>query len=402
MRIGIIGGGTASAISAIAIVNAAITNVDRFHKNISIACIYDPNIPITHVGESTSPLFAQCMLRVFDVDFLEDLDKFDGTLRYYNKYFWSETGGEDFSVYHNMAGIHVNSEKFSNYIIDTLEKQYPLFTKIHDTVISTTSSQDSVTVTGLARNYNFDYVIDCRGTPSQEELNSELYEKNVFQSVNSAILYPDFTKYDEPFTSTHFHENGWMFGVPLQHRKAWGYLYDKNITSHEDASEHFAKLKGVDTTNLRRFNWEPYYKKTAMDGRILYLGNKLYFFEPTQAIPLNYYFALTDLFMNNAKVIPLDALNFTVNDFHKWRIEQIQNSIALVYVGDTSFQSEFWHVMKSRALDRLRQSYDWQLYIDRVSKENKIGDYFLYSASLMKNYIEGFKIDLTKLKTKTY
>jgi hypothetical protein len=124
----------------------------------------------------------------------------------------------------------------------------------------------------LSRDYNFDYVIDCRGTPSQEELNSDLYEKNVFQSVNSAILYPDFTKYDEPFTSTHFHEQGWMFGVPLQHRKAWGYLYDKNITSHEDASEHFAKLKGIDTTNLRRFNWEPYYKKTDPKLHSTYLS----------------------------------------------------------------------------------------------------------------------------------
>jgi hypothetical protein len=106
--------------------------------------------------------------------------------------------------------------------------------------------------------------------------------------------------------------------------------------------------------------------------------------------------------MQNVLLMPLASLNYTVNDFHSWRIEQIQNSISLVYVGDTVFKSDFWNTMKNRAVSQLAISTDWQLYIDRVVKENKIGDYFLYSASLMKNYIEGFKIDLNKLKTKIY
>ena len=89
-----------------------------------------------------------------------------------------------------------------------------------------------------------------------------------------------------------------MFGVPLSFRKAFGYLYHDALTSDEEAIADFSKIKNIDANTCRKIKWQQYYKNNAMEGRILYMGNRLYFFEPHQAIPLHYYVFLTSKFLN--------------------------------------------------------------------------------------------------------
>jgi hypothetical protein len=225
------------------------TTIDK----LSITCIHDPNKPTAQVGESTSGAIYSIMRNVLDLEFKEDLDLFDGTLRYYTQYTWSQASGNDFSVHYDSPGIHLNSEKWSSYVFEKLKIKYENFTEIHDDILSTRYLENSASAHSKDNSYTFDFLIDCRGTPTPAELDSDEYVVECFETVNSVILFPDFKNYQEEFTSSYVHENGWMFGVPLQHRKAFGYLYNNKSTSYEEAIEHFSKLKNIDASTLRNF-----------------------------------------------------------------------------------------------------------------------------------------------------
>jgi hypothetical protein len=395
MKIGIIGAGSTSAVALLQVIKFD----SAFRNGFQVQCINDPNIPIAKVGESTSPPVFNLLKNVLNLEW-PDLSEFHGTLRYYTKYYWEPATGQDFSVYHAYAGIHLDSQEFSKYVFRELKSRFPFFSEISDTVVKLEQNEYSVAVHGNDRVYEFDYVIDCRGTPSDEVLDSDEYETdNIFRSVNSAILYPDFVnKYDEPFTSSYVHKNGWMFGVPLQHRKTFGYLYNNTITSKEEASNHFAELKGIDTSNLSKFTWRQYYKKQAMTGRVFTLGNKLYFFEPHQALPLHYYSASTEQFMKMLiENAPPEVVAQSVNNMNQIRMEQMQDMIALNYVCENKLESDFWNYQRPRAIEHLKNSHHWQEYIQECKTQGKICRFSFHPEIIMQFYINGYKINLDNL-----
>jgi hypothetical protein len=392
MKIGIIGAGTASAVALLKIFE---TIHDKKLQNIEISCIYDPNVPITHVGESTSPALSFLLYRVLNFCVPEDINKFDGTLRWGTRYYWDDANRNTFFINHGNPGLHVNSEKFSLYIIEKLSQVYNL-KKIHDNITIVNQSVSSVTVVGTNNTYIFDYLIDCRGTPTKEELASDDYSISDFLSVNSVILYPDFQNYHEDFTSAYVHNNGWMFGVPLQHRKAFGYLYNNNITTQEEAIHDFEKIKNIDASKLRKFSWTPYYKNKAVEGRILYLGNKLYFFEPAQALPLHYYIVLTNNFFTTIISEKYANVENYINNKHIIQINLIQELIAVNYVGENNINSKFWEYAKQYSFLKLKDSFNFTNWCKRAVLTNTISEYWKHDEQIMNQYVNGFKIDLTK------
>ena len=325
----------------------------------------------------------------------DDIDKFDGTLRWGTRYYWEEANTNTFFINHGNPGLHVNSEKFSLFVIEKLSQIYNL-KKIHDTVITVDQTANSVIVNGTQSNYTFDYLIDCRGTPTSDELNSDKYVIPDFISVNSVILYPDFKNYHEDFTSAYIHNNGWMFGVPLQHRKAFGYLYNNNITTQEEAVKDFEKIKNIDTSKSRKFSWNPYYKKEAVEGRILYLGNKLYFFEPAQALPLHYYLVLTNNFFSTIISDKYSSVENHVNNKHNITINLIQELIAINYVGENNINSEFWHYAKEKSFIKLKNSYNFINWCKKAIATNEISEYWKHDDKIMSQYLMGLKIDLNR------
>jgi hypothetical protein len=400
MNIGILGAGTASAICILTILNMIKTRQATI-DDLSITCIHDPDKPTAQVGESTSGMIYSTMGNVLDLDFNEDLDVFDGTLRHYTQYKWALANGNDFVVHYDSPGIHLNSEKWSSYIFEKLKIKYENFIEIHDDIHSTTYLQNNATAHSKTNSYTFDFLIDCRGTPTAEELASEQYIVECFETVNSVILFPDFKNYQESFTSSYIHENGWMFGVPLQHRKAFGYLYNNKSTSYDEAVEHFSKLKDIDASKLRNFSWKPYHKKTAMDGRVLSMGNRLYLYEPQQAVPLHYYVLLTTMFIKgiNAKA-SIDQLTHHINEFNTVMLENIRNLLAFSYCGENNIDSKFWNDLRIRSTELLQTSDNWQTWLHKVDDSKKILGYAPADSSMMRTYLNGFKVDLNKTRRK--
>lgn len=389
MKICIIGAGTASAVALLQIFEIIL---DKNMCDVEVVCIYDPIIPVTHVGESTGPWLPLQLFKVIDFFASNDMSKFDGTLRWGNKYQWIN----DFFISHGSPGMHVNSEKFSFYVINKLEEIHRNFKSIQDSVTNIIQNNNSITVSGINSEYQVDYLIDCRGTPTQTELDSNLYSKPNFIGVNSVILYPDFKDYNEDFTSMYIHNNGWMFGVPLTHRKAFGYLYNNQITSEQEARTDFEKIKNIDTSSLRQFSWQQYYRKVAVEGNILYLGNKLFFFEPSGAIPLFYYMALVRQFFSRISSNETFTLEETINRFHSNNIDAIQDLVAINYVGENSIESNFWINAKKESFVKLQNSKRFVAWARENVGKQFFTDYWRWDGQTMKKYVNGYNIDLTK------
>ena len=392
MKIGILGAGTA-AIVAICEILDTVGNNNFLNLNIDI--IYDPTIPTIEVGESLSPPNFVMLKRVLGIENTKDLRSFQGTHRYYTKLFFNDND-KNFSVYYITPGAHLNSQTLSKNALNIILKKYGMVNEVHDKILLVEQNEESVKVTGNKAFYKYDYVIYCTGSPSEKELASSEYSPPSIETVNSVILYPEFKNFDENHTSAYMHKNGWMFGVPLPHRKAWGYLYNNKITSKTEAIEHFSEIKNIDASTLRNFSWEPYYRKKVMDGRILYLGNKLYLFEPHGALPLYYYANLIKVFNKNVDKMTVENLIFFMNNYHKKHMEAIEDLIAINYYGDVykDYDSPFWNYIKPKAYQQLKQSENWCNWVKKVKKENVMSNYFFHDDIIMDDYINGYKINL--------
>jgi hypothetical protein len=236
--------------------------------------------------------------------------------------------------------------------------------------------------------------------PTSKELEGGNYAFPDIETVNSVIIYPDFKSYNENFTTVLFHKNGWMFGIPLQHRKAFGYLYNDKITDKEEAIEHFAKLKpDIEVSKLRSLNWRHYYRKTAMDGRILYMGNKVYFFEPSQGLPLHYYFCLSQNFIQYLfdDFMTTADISWYINKYHELSMQKIQDLIAINYAGKNKMTSQFWNETSEKAKNRLKSSLHFREWGQKVTELNFIPWYWSHDPTLMNQYIYAFDIDIKSL-----
>ena len=382
----VIGAGTAGVISMLALINK-LQGTD-YH----VTCIYDPDIPTIQVGESTSTAVLELLKKTLDFRVLRDLEPIDGTVKYGVKYQnWSD---EDFFVHHADPAIHLNSAKFSYWALNKIKQMYPKnYTEIHTTV----DTLDDINGRAVVNNQHvFDIVIDCRGFPKAEDFVAGKYSNPIFTSVNSVIIFPEFKKYDEMYSTSYATKHGWMFGIPLTHRKAWGYLYNNELTTQQEAIEDFKQIRNLsddDIQTTRQFSWTSFYKKEAMHGPVLYSGNKLIFFEPGQGLALHYYLVLADylgyLILNT---VSLDDINKRINEFHLGNTSDFQDLIAMNYNGVPKYQSKFWDHCKIKSTERLKSPSSafkqWARNPDHYRQFN------VHSNEIMHYLINGFKVNI--------
>ena len=386
MKICVSGAGSASAVSLL-----SLFKFPFLYNKFEINCIYDPNIPTLEVGESTSRHVLK--LLAFVIGFNENnFNDIDCTFKRFTRYNWTKANGKDFDV-SSTPGLHINSKKFSFFVLNKLKNKFKNFKVINDNIQSLSSNNSKVTVQCNCGNYDYDFVIDCRNIVDEFDEN---YCVPVFESVNSVILYTDYKNYNEDFTSAYVHENGWMFGIPLQNRKTFGYLYNNKITSDSDAINHFSELKDVDASNIRKLSWKQLYRKKIIQDRVMCIGGNLFFFDPHHSLPLHYY---VGVLLNHIPTIVNDLNNIpydNINSLHYQHMQEIQDLIALNYVGKNNMKSDFWNYAMIGSYNRLSSSKYFTDWAKKSIASNKIGEFSFHDESLMTSYINGYNIDYKK------
>ena len=218
MKIAIIGTGTAGILS-IAFVLAYAP------EPIEVYSIHNPKKPILGIGESTSTQIPGVLYDSIGFTLLENANKLDATTKLGVKFSnWREQ--EFYSHIMPVSyAMHFDNHSIKEYTFKKF-KRFENFNEIHGNVDNLKNEEDKAVATIDGVSHEFDYVIDCGGYPDDY---SE-YNINKFISLNSCLVHN--TK-PENYNFTHHKAtpNGWMFGIPLQSRQSWGYLYNDTITS---------------------------------------------------------------------------------------------------------------------------------------------------------------------------
>ena len=97
-----------------------------------------------------------------------------------------------------------------------------------------------------------DYIMDCRGKPTKEELKEKYRGLN--SPVNSVLLGTTPPDESQKWTLSEATPHGWTFGIPLPNSINYGYLYNNTITTDKEAEEDFIKRFDVEVQRSLTFS----------------------------------------------------------------------------------------------------------------------------------------------------
>jgi len=342
-KLAVIGIGTAG-------IQALCHFLSWLNEDWEITSIYDNNIPIVGIGESTNPTFTNAIEWGLDFDLIRDSELLDGTLKYGTHY--KNWRGNEFKnpLLNGTAAIHLNTFKLKEFAFERFPKLWgQKFKEITGTVTDMVDSDDYVTMKINGVEHQFEYVIDCTGFPKSYEGYTVITDA----PVNHALVHNKktviATKYEPTWTGHTATKDGWMFTIPLLSRTSYGYLFNDNDTTVEQARENFAKEIDVPLDELQKieYTFNFYWKKEFIGKRIIKNGNSAAFMEPL--------FANSGFLYDRINRLAFDYILGNTNkekanaDFVR-TAEGIANMISYHYHGGSVYDTPFWQrVIKSES-----------------------------------------------------
>jgi hypothetical protein len=358
MRIAVLGVGTAG------IVSLCHTLKWMCPEGSTVTSIYDPSVPVLGVGEASQPNFVKSLFEGANFDFITDAKEIDATIKFGATYIDWREHNFNMSIEPPNYGIHFNNLKLKAFCFKKFKQIWGnKFNVIEGKITNLVSlpSHAGVTVNNML--YQFDYVIDCRGTPL------DLNDYNITDTtVNHCLVNIVDSPGNWNSTVNQATPNGWMFKIPLSTRQGWGYLYNDTLTTKEEAFDNFKSILTTDNLQIKEFVFKSYYAKQFFDGRVLKNGNRAFFFEPIEGLSSFFYDSILRYFIDYVQGnISIDSFNESLEKT-AWDME---NFVHFLYQGGSNFDSKFWNNQKEISGRHLRKktNYQWRKVLLNVRKQ---------------------------------
>ena len=346
-RIAVVGAGVVG-------VNTLLRLIDERSPGIHVTWIYDSKIPIFGVGESTTPDLPSQIGHSTTLTNPHLKKYFDATIKYGNKFI-------GFGTKHNFirwldlhsVGIHFDTRYFTQFFIKHLPEHTLDFELIDETITHVGFTPDAVHV----NNHKFDFIIDCTGGESL--IDQDQYIDSLIQSVNTSLVLKLPQSADWGVTISYAHRNGWMFGIPLQSRRTFGYNYNSNITTEEEALKDFRTIiPEALGYPYEKFSWKPRLSKYVLhhSGRYARNGNAVGFIEPLESLAGHYYDRISDEICEFALGNSHNDID-TINKVNDWYytdvIDEWYKNLAWIYHFGSKYDSPFWSSIRTDSRDIL-------------------------------------------------
>lgn len=378
-KISIVGAGNAGCITAMHYYLYAKDDVDE------IAIYHDPNTLIEKTGQGTTIPVASLINNFFCLDFFEKnpikSTRKEGIL-------YEDWGKQNKKIFHffpqSITALHYVPNLLSNAILES-----GVFKVIEKNIEDTENEIDS------------DFIFDCRGRDKRDK---NLYDE-LINPLNSVILarkekvYPDLF-----YTRTVATPNGWTFVIPNIDSTSYGYLYNNQITTKEDATADFIERFNVIPDTYLTF--ENYLAKNCFQGeRTILNGNRLSFLEPLEATSTAFYENVCMTMMGHiTRGVSKDLCNEQIRS----EMIEIQNFVLWHYQFGSKYDTPFWDYAKSLPFDpgpqfnkvleySKKHSYS-DIIRQRSRDRNNSVDHAYYghwSASAFKMWVDGVGLDKT-------
>jgi hypothetical protein len=365
-KIAVIGAGSAGVLSAAHLCTWLDDQWEVF-------AIFDPKKKILGIGESTNGAFISVLERGanFSLAHPEDLAALDATIKYGSKFKnWRERDWVNPLLSGNIA-IHFNNRTFKDFIFERLRKLWPnQFRILEGDVTDVQNYADRVSLRVDGRLHDFDYVVDCTGTPQTFD-GYTMSDCTLLDRCRVHVV----EKYDyEPFTDHVATRDGWMFGVPLKDYKCFGYLYSSAFTDAPSAEAEMMRLLGVPALESKAYDkhyaFRCYYANELVSGRVCKNGNKALFFEPLLANSMFLYiFALRLIY--DYVVGGQDAGRCNTR-FVK-SVQEMEDVISYYYQGGSNHETEFWKAASTGARARLAKRAEFSQYLEKLRELKQRG-----------------------------
>lgn len=332
MKIALIGKGTSSIITA-------LTCIKNGHE---VEIYYDPNKDHLSVGESTTPHIGMLINEVLGISIsdmcLENIASIKVGIDFID---WGKKNRFEHNFNNNQMAFHFESGEFNPYINSALEnsgivKFIPQKVEGYKIVDNSVIINENV----------YDFVIFSNGWEKDS------YYFPIIETVNSALLYTQDIGNHLYHTVHRATENGWQFGLPFPKRKLLkcGYLFNNKITSESDID-----LKRNNIKDFKKIDWIPRYSKSLIQNSFCaYNGNRLFFFEPLQALSLYYYKQFAEYICGFLNQNIEERMHYYNNLYH-YEIWTYQLSLSYHYSFGSKFDttSSFWKNIKEKSLNFL-------------------------------------------------
>jgi len=342
-KLGVIGAGTAGILT----LTHFCTWLDNSWK---VYSIHDPKKKILGIGESTNGGFVNVLQLGLDfaLGHPSDMAFLDATLKFGSLFHnWRK---EDMlnPLLDGSTAVHFNNFKFREFAYGRLERLWPQkFRSLEGEVQKLKSLPDRVSAVIDGQEHEFDYVMDCMGFPDD----FAGYTMSDCTPVNRCLIHNQKPPYEfKPYTDHIAHKHGWMFGVPLQSRKTYGYLFNDNMISKEAALEDMRQELGVEKIEGGEYLFKCYYANSIIEGRICKNGNKALFFEPLVANSIFLYIFTARQFYD---FITGTADETASNAAFVKMVQQMEDLITYYYQGGSIHDTEFWRFASQKSKKRL-------------------------------------------------
>jgi tryptophan halogenase len=424
-RILIVGGGSSGWMAA-AYLDAVL---NRDGKRVAdIALIESPDVPRIGVGEATIPSINH-ILSAIGINEIEFLKRVDGTYKQAIKYInWLDGEGE--SYYHafgrfrhspvdstsmnwlmsdrsvpfsetisaqpvicesclapQMFGqwtlgtrlpyaFHLNALKFADYLCEIATSRGVQHHLDHVTDIEMTGEGDIAAVkTKSGARIEADLFIDCTGFAAlliEKKLGVDWIDCSQWLLCDRAVTVQvpyehNYPGYVRPNTLATAVSAGWIWEIPLQNRRAWGYVHASDYISENDAEKELREFIGpiADPFPVRAVPFKVGYRAKSWVRNCVAIGLSAGFIEPLEstglylsdlaAVMLSEHFPLSD---------EMEPLAYRFNRIIANRFHEILDFINMHYCLTRRNDTEFWREVQrpERINDRLKAKLDfWRI-----------------------------------------
>lgn len=318
-KIAIVGAGNAACISALYFYIGS-----RLSGGIEdITIYYDPNVPIERVGQGHTLDVIRLIFDALEVNWLHNpIGATPKTgINYEN---W---GKKNHNFFHDfpLGGI---SFHYSPHLLSKTILECGYFKVVEKNIQNPEEEIDA------------DYIIDCRGKGPND---FQKYDK-LINPLNSVVLSRMPGKDSElHYTRCVATPDGWTFVIPNHDSVSYGYLYNDQITTKENATKTFVEMFDVIPDGHLRFN--NYIGRSMWHGkRTILNGNRFAFLEPMEATSTCFHRTVArrayDHIFNGMPRI--DA-----NNAVRTNMKQIETFILWHYQFGSKFDTPFWEYAKS-------------------------------------------------------
>lgn len=321
------------------------------------------------------------------------------------EFFGNFTGKINLQFQH--MAYHLDTYKVGQYIKDKMLQQERC-TYIDDIVKGFDQDEKGFVTklkTKTGKCIEGDLFVDCTGfarvlIDKVEKNNFVSYEKEL--TVNSALTFHVENKEDtiiNNYTNVTAKKYGWLWDIPLQHRKGMGYVFNDQYINDEQAQKEIENDLGfkIEPRSLIKFKAGRHEKFWCKN--VLSTGLASAFVEPLEATSIHMTMVQINYFLQNYFTNNMSFDNFSINNYNNsmttvW--DDIKDFIVLHYHSPRK-DTEFWvqASSKKRKSDRLNNMLEtWKHRLPRtVDYKSKLGDSFYHLGNtLWLQILMGMKI----------